>query len=182
MRRRGHSPPPHDLPQHSADGHRCRITKRLAAGRPLWAVWGEKALELLIRVSRHQRDHLRLRDLLLRLQRSGARAVRRRISACASSSSASEWYPTSRSERPLRRAGADRRDVQRHGAGDGHRGAVRAGRGDLHLRVLRAEARRRALKIVIELLAAIPSVVWGFIGLTVMSRLISRSHRRAGRA
>ena len=31
---------------------------------------------------------------------------------------------------------------------------------------------REILKVVIELLAAIPSVVWGFIGLTVMSRLI----------
>ena len=31
---------------------------------------------------------------------------------------------------------------------------------------------RETFKIVIELLAAIPSVVWGFIGLTVMSRLI----------
>jgi len=31
---------------------------------------------------------------------------------------------------------------------------------------------KESLKIIIELLAAIPSVVWGFIGLTVMSRLI----------
>lgn len=31
---------------------------------------------------------------------------------------------------------------------------------------------KETLKIVIELLAAIPSVVWGFIGLTVMNRLI----------
>ncbi|OFV79990.1 MAG: phosphate ABC transporter permease subunit PstC [Acidobacteria bacterium RBG_13_68_16] len=31
---------------------------------------------------------------------------------------------------------------------------------------------RETLKITIELLAAIPSVVWGFIGLTVMSRII----------
>ena len=31
---------------------------------------------------------------------------------------------------------------------------------------------KEILKVVIELLAAIPSVVWGFIGLTVMSRLI----------
>jgi phosphate transport system permease protein len=31
---------------------------------------------------------------------------------------------------------------------------------------------KETLKIVIELLAAIPSVVWGFIGLTVMSRMI----------
>ncbi|MGO8927906.1 MAG: phosphate ABC transporter permease subunit PstC [Limisphaerales bacterium] len=33
---------------------------------------------------------------------------------------------------------------------------------------------RETLKVVIELLAAIPSVVWGFIGLTVMSRLITK--------
>lgn len=32
---------------------------------------------------------------------------------------------------------------------------------------------KETLKIVIELLAAIPSVVWGFIGLTVMSRVIT---------
>jgi len=31
---------------------------------------------------------------------------------------------------------------------------------------------RESLKVTIELLAAIPSVVWGFIGLTVMNRLI----------
>jgi phosphate transport system permease protein len=31
---------------------------------------------------------------------------------------------------------------------------------------------KESLKIVIELLAAIPSVVWGFIGLTIMSKLI----------
>lgn len=33
---------------------------------------------------------------------------------------------------------------------------------------------KETLKIIIELLAAIPSVVWGFIGLTVMNRLITR--------
>ncbi|MEO8351853.1 MAG: phosphate ABC transporter permease subunit PstC [Chthoniobacteraceae bacterium] len=32
---------------------------------------------------------------------------------------------------------------------------------------------REWLKVIIELLAAIPSVVWGFIGLTVMSRVIT---------
>ena len=31
---------------------------------------------------------------------------------------------------------------------------------------------RETLKIVIELLAAIPTVVWGFIGLSVMNPLI----------
>jgi phosphate transport system permease protein len=33
---------------------------------------------------------------------------------------------------------------------------------------------KESLKIVIELLAAIPSVVWGFIGLTVLSKLITQ--------
>jgi phosphate transport system permease protein len=33
---------------------------------------------------------------------------------------------------------------------------------------------RETLKIVIELLAAIPSVVWGFIGITLLSPLITR--------
>jgi phosphate transport system permease protein len=33
---------------------------------------------------------------------------------------------------------------------------------------------RESLKVVIELLSAIPSVVWGFIGLTVMSQLVVR--------
>ncbi|MCU0609679.1 MAG: phosphate ABC transporter permease subunit PstC, partial [Chitinispirillaceae bacterium] len=34
------------------------------------------------------------------------------------------------------------------------------------------QKQKETLKIVIELLAAIPSVVWGFIGLTVMSKVI----------
>jgi len=33
---------------------------------------------------------------------------------------------------------------------------------------------REALKVIIELLAAIPSVVWGFIGLTIMNELIMK--------
>ncbi len=40
---------------------------------------------------------------------------------------------------------------------------------------------RETLKIVIELLAAIPSVVWGFIGAVVMNPIISRRPaRRSG--
>ena len=31
---------------------------------------------------------------------------------------------------------------------------------------------KESLKVTIELLAAIPSVVWGFVGLTVMNRVI----------
>jgi phosphate transport system permease protein len=35
--------------------------------------------------------------------------------------------------------------------------------------------RREGLKVLVELLAAIPSVVWGFIGLTIMSPLIAQA-------
>ena len=38
---------------------------------------------------------------------------------------------------------------------------------------------RETFKIVIELLAAIPSVVWGFIGLTLMNQLITRVFKEA---
>ncbi len=46
--------------------------------------------------------------------------------------------------------------------------------GAIYLSEFAPPRRREALKILIELLAAIPSVVWGFIGLSVMSRLIVR--------
>jgi phosphate transport system permease protein len=44
--------------------------------------------------------------------------------------------------------------------------------GAIYLSEFCAPRLRETLKIVIELLSAIPSVVWGFIGLTVMSRLL----------
>ena len=40
---------------------------------------------------------------------------------------------------------------------------------------------RETLKVLVELLAAIPSVVWGFIGLTIMNPLIIQTLRRARR-
>lgn len=42
----------------------------------------------------------------------------------------------------------------------------------IYLSEFSGRKQRETLKITIELLAAIPSVVWGFIGLTVMSRII----------
>jgi phosphate transport system permease protein len=44
--------------------------------------------------------------------------------------------------------------------------------GAIYISEFSGRKQRETLKIVIELLAAIPSVVWGFIGLTVMSKLI----------
>lgn len=44
--------------------------------------------------------------------------------------------------------------------------------GAIYISEFAGKRTREILKIVIELLAAIPSVVWGFIGLTVMSKII----------
>jgi phosphate transport system permease protein len=46
--------------------------------------------------------------------------------------------------------------------------------GAIYLSEFCGPALRETLKVVIELLAAIPSVVWGFIGLTVMNDLLIR--------
>ena len=40
---------------------------------------------------------------------------------------------------------------------------------------------RETLKVLIELLAAIPSVVWGFIGYMVLGPIIIRADRGPGR-
>jgi phosphate transport system permease protein len=72
---------------------------------------------------------------------------------------------------PIRRAWADRRHPQRHTTGNGI--AVPFGVGAaIYVSEFCGPRAKETLKIVIELLAAIPSVVWGFIGLTVLNSLI----------
>ena len=56
---------------------------------------------------------------------------------------------------------------------DAHGRAVGTRRGGLHLGVLPPRV-RETLKVLIELLAAIPSVVWGFIGYMVLGPIIIR--------
>ena len=52
-----------------------------------------------------------------------------------------------------------------------HRHAARSGRGGLHLWVATGKV-KETLKILVELLAAIPSIIWGFIGLVIVSPII----------
>ena len=144
-----------------------------------WASSG--VIESADPAERRQRDRVRAGDLLLRLPRSGAGA------GVASSFDpreflfSTEWYPTS--------------------AIDIRYGTLALIVGTVSVTLLAmvmavpfglgaaifvsefcAPAhRRKTLKIVIELLAAIPSVVWGFIGLTVHEPRSSSTYRRAGR-
>ena len=93
-----------------------------------------------------------------------------------------EWFPTSHSNVRYGVLRADRRHGQRDRAGHGDRGALRAGRRRSSSPSSAASATKETLKIVIELLAAIPSVVWGFIGISRDEPAHPARLRRAGRA
>jgi len=140
--------------------------------RPLWSVLAERLLELLIRISGVSAV-IFVAAIFFFIFREAAPVLRSEHFKVTQFLFSPEWYPTSVSN-------------------------VRYGTlalliGTLSVTVLAmilavpfglgaaifvsefCGARlRETLKIVIELLAAIPSVVWGFVGLTVMSKLIVR--------
>ena len=150
--------------------------------RPRWAILGERAIEALDPPVRGERDPLRGRDLLLRAARGGAGPRAARTSRSAQFLFSTEWYPTSASNVRYGTLALIVGTLQRHRARHGSSPCPSASARRSSSRSSAAPRVRETLKIVIELLAAIPSVVWGFIGLTVMSKLIVQLHRRAGRA
>ncbi len=83
-----------------------------------------------------------------------------------------EWHPTSQSIARYGILALIAGTGQRHGAGDGRSPCRSAWAPPSSSPSSAARGCKETLKIVIELLAAIPSVVWGFIGLTVMNPLI----------
>jgi phosphate transport system permease protein len=142
------------------------------AGRPRWAVAGEKLLEAIIRLSGVSAIIFVL-SIFFFIFREAAPILFSPDFNLGQFLFSTEWYPTS---------------------------AVNVRYGTLALTVGTASVTvlamllavpfglgaaiyvsefcgprlRETLKVVIELLSAIPSVVWGFIGLTVMSELITR--------
>ena len=83
-----------------------------------------------------------------------------------------EWRPTSEPSRSTD-PGPAGRAPGRHRPGHAAGRAPGIRRGCLRLRILRRQA-QGTLKILIELLAAIPSVVWGFVGYMVLGPIIIR--------
>ncbi len=147
--------------------------------RPRWAVLGEKLLEGVIRLSGVSAIFFVLAIFFFVFREAAPVLV-------------SEGFqprpvplqhrvvPDLGDERALRHARPHRRDGQRHRPRHG-RSRCRSASGPRSTSPSSAApGSRETLKIVIELLSAIPSVVWGFIGLTVMSELITAVHRRAG--
>jgi phosphate transport system permease protein len=152
----------HDTPVPAASAARPQ--------RPAWAVYGERALEALVRVCGVSAIVF-VAAIFFFVLREAVPVLVRDDFSLGQFLFSTEWYPTSASN-------------VRYGTLALTVGtlsvtalamliAVPFGLGAaVYLSEFCAPRLRETLKITIELLSAIPSVVWGFIGLTVMSRLI----------
>ena len=138
-------------------------------GRTNWRCWLEKAIEMLIRLCGISAI-IFVFGIFLFVAREGADLLLHRFNIVEFFTSI-EWYPTSQSR--------VRYGVLALIAGSASVTvlamliAVPFGLGAaIYISEFCGPKLRETLKITIELLAAIPSVVWGFIGLTVMNPLI----------
>lgn len=140
--------------------------------RPVWAVYGEKGLEWVIRVAGVSAIIFIL-AIFFFVFREAAPMLFSKDFSLAQFLFSPEWYPTSMSN-------------VRYGTLALTAGtfsvtvlamviAVPFGLGGaIFVSEFCGPKTKETLKIIIELLAAIPSVVWGFIGLTVMSQIIMK--------
>jgi len=139
--------------------------------RPLWSVYGEKALEVIIRLSGISAIIFVFAIFFFIFREAAPILFNPKFSLKEFLFSA-EWYPTSAVN-------------VRYGTLALTIGtfsvtalamiiAVPFGLGAaIFVSEFCGKKLKETLKITIELLAAIPSVVWGFIGLTIMSRVIT---------
>lgn len=141
-------------------------------GRPRWAIAGEKLLEAVIRLSGVSAIVFVL-SIFFFIFREAAPVLVSKTFDLGQFLFSTAWYPTSavnvRYGTLALTAGTASVTVLAMVL------AVPFGLGAaIYISEFCGPRVRETLKIVIELLSAIPSVVWGFIGLTVMSRLIVR--------
>jgi len=146
-------------------------TKKLQS-RPLWSIYGEKALEILIKVSGISAI-IFVFAIFFFIFREAFPVLSSPNFHLKEFLFSSEWYPTSAVN-------------VRYGTFALTVGtfsvtalamviAVPFGIGAaIFISEFCGKRLKETLKITIELLAAIPSVVWGFIGLTIMSKLITQ--------
>jgi phosphate transport system permease protein len=140
------------------------------AARPAWAVFGERVLVGIIHVSGVSAIVFVLAIFLFVFREAAPLLFSARFSLFEFLFSTA-WYPTSASNV---RYGTLALTVGSFAVtGVAMAIAVPFGLGAaIFLSEFCGRRTRESLKVVIELLSAIPSVVWGFVGLTVMSRLI----------
>lgn len=141
-----------------------------AAARPAWATWGERGLECLIYVCGISAVIFVLGIFFFVFKEAFPVLTEPKFSLKQFLFS-QEWYPTSVMNK---RYGAFAMIVGTFTVTALAMAiAVPFGLGAaIYISEFCGRKTRETLKIVIELLAAIPSVVWGFIGLTIMSRVI----------
>jgi phosphate transport system permease protein len=145
---------------------------RLALRRRAWAVWGERALEGLIRLCGISAI-LFVFGIFFFVVREGIGFLFHGLDLKQFLFS-TEWYPTSHSNvrYGVLALFVGTASVTLLAMGI----AVPIGLGAaVFVSEFCGKRPREALKIVIELLAAIPSVVWGFIGISVMNPLIQKT-------
>jgi phosphate transport system permease protein len=159
------------MPAMSAEKHHDPTPVRRAR-RPRWAVVGERALEALIRLSGVSAIVFVLAIFVFVLREAAPVLVREDFSLREFLFS-TQWYPTSATHV---RYGTLALTVGTFSVTALAMAlAVPFGLGAaIFLSEFTSPRVRETLKVVIELLSAIPSVVWGFVGLTVMSGLIVR--------
>jgi len=142
----------------------------IPARRSRWAVAGERILELVIRASGFSAIFFVL-AIFFFIFREAAPILFNENFKIVEFLTSTKWYPTSEMN-------------VRYGTWALTFGSISVTAlamviavpfglgGAIYISEFSGTKQRETLKIVIELLAAIPSVVWGFIGLTVMSKLI----------
>jgi phosphate transport system permease protein len=162
----GQSTTPHRSPTMAGVGVRLTLRRRA------WAVWGERGLEALIRLCGVSAI-LFVFGIFFFVVREGIGFLFHGLDIGQFLFS-TEWYPTSHSNV---RYGVLALFVGTLSVTLLSMGiAVPIGLGAaVFVSEFCGKRPREALKIVIELLAAIPSVVWGFIGISVMNPLIQRT-------
>ena len=149
-----------------------RAPARSRPVRPAWAVAGERALELLIRVCGISAIIFVL-GIFFFVAREAVPILASPEFAAGEFLFSVEWYPTSVLD--IRYGVAAMLVGTFSVTGLAMIIAVPVGLGAaIYVSEFCTARRKETLKIVIELLAAIPSVVWGFIGLTVMNDLLIR--------
>jgi phosphate transport system permease protein len=137
--------------------------------RPLLSVVGERALEALIRLSGVSAIFFVL-AIFLFIFREAAPVLISKDFSLSEFLFSTQWYPTSTSNVRYGTLALTVGTLSVTGVAIAL--AVPFGLGAaVFVSEFCGKRLKETLKIVIELLAAIPSVVWGFIGLTVMSKI-----------
>ncbi len=140
------------------------------AVRPYWAVVGERALEVLIRLSGMSAIIFVLAIFFFVFREAAPVLFSDRFSLGQFLTSV-EWYPTSVSNVRYGILGLIVGTACVSGLAIVIAVPFSLGAA-IYIAEFSGPKARETLKVVIELLAAIPSVVWGFIGLTVTSKII----------